>query len=227
MGKINIAIDGPAGAGKSTVAKEISKRLGILYLDTGAMYRAVAFKALEQGIDTRDAENLSNMIKNIDLNITYENQIQEVYLDGERITNKIRTPEISVGASNVGVVPDVRIKMVELQRNIAKDNSLVIDGRDIGSYVIPDAEVKIFLTASLDERAKRRFEEQIAKGETNVVLEEVRKDIEYRDENDSKREFAPLCVAKDAVVVDSTKSSVSEIVEKIIEIIRWKDERYK
>ena len=156
MKKIKIAIDGPSGAGKSTMAKMVSKELGILYLDTGAMYRAVALKALREGIADNDEKALEEMVKDIDIRIEYDNGQQKVFLDGEDVTEKIRTPDVTVGASNVAVVPGVRQKMVELQRAIAAENSVVMDGRDIGTYVLPDADIKIFLTASVEDRARRR-----------------------------------------------------------------------
>ena len=217
--RVNIAIDGPAGAGKSTIAKIISKTLGIIYLDTGAMYRAVALKAINEGIDTKDNVKLLSIIENIDVKISYTDNNQRIFLDGEEVTDKIRTPEISTGASNVAVVPEVRIKMVEVQREIASTESVVMDGRDIGTYVIPNADLKIFLTASLAERAKRRHSELLGKG-GNVSIEDVKSDIEYRDKNDSSRAFAPLCKAEDAVEVDTTQMTVEEVARKIISLIK-------
>lgn len=216
MSKLNIAIDGPAGAGKSTIAKIISKKLGIIYLDTGAMYRAVALKAINEGINTRDAAALEKLAQNIDISIIYQDSVQLVLLDGNDVSGQIRTPEVSKGASDVSAVPAVRLKMVELQRNIAKNADVVMDGRDIGTFVLPDASLKIFLTASIDERAKRRYEEQLSKGMTGITLDEVKKDIEYRDKNDSERAFAPLSKAQDAIEVDTTNSSIDEVVSKII-----------
>lgn len=217
---INIAIDGPAGAGKSTVAKAISRELGIIYLDTGAMYRAVALKAIRSGIDTKDQQAVEAMVKNIDIRIEYRDSEQRIFLDGTDVTRSIRTPEVSVGASDVAVIPAVREKMVELQRRIARENDVVMDGRDIGTYVLPDASYKFFLTASLDERAKRRFNEMRANGMTGVSLEDVRKDIEYRDRNDSSRSFAPLSKAPDALEIDTTGISPEEVVRMIMDIIK-------
>src|SRR5690606_38709736 len=219
---INIAIDGPAGAGKSTVAKAISRELGIIYLDTGAMYRAVALKAIRSGIDTKDQQAVEAMVKNIDIRIEYRDSEQRIFLDGTDVTGSIRTPEVSVGASDVAVIPAVREKMVELQRRIARENDVVMDGRDIGTYVLPDASYKFFLTASLDERAKRRFNEMRANGMTGVSLEDVRKDIEYRDRNDSSRSFAPLSKAPDALEIDTTGISPEEVVRMIMDIIKNK-----
>lgn len=220
--KISIAIDGPAGAGKSTIARMISEALGIIYLDTGAMYRTVALKAIREGIETTDSEKLALLVKDIDIKIQYNGSVQHIFLDGEDVSQDIRTPEVSIGASNVAVVPEVRLKMVELQREIARSNSVVMDGRDIGTYVLPCADLKIFLTASVEERARRRYEEHVQKGITGASLEEVMKDIEYRDKNDSSRAFAPLCKADDAVMVDTTGLSVEEAAEKIMSIVKVK-----
>lgn len=220
LGKVNIAIDGPAGAGKSTIAKIISKSLGIIYLDTGAMYRTVALKAINEGIDTLDKVKLARIVENIDIKIKYTGDVQHIYLDGEDVSTRIRTPEISIGASNVAVVPEVRIKMVQIQRDIASMNDVVMDGRDIGSYVLPKAELKIFLTASVEERAKRRYNELIEKGNSSISLDEVKKDIEYRDNNDSSRDFAPLIKADDAIEVDTTSLSIEDVAKKIMSYIK-------
>jgi cytidylate kinase len=215
--KISIAIDGPAGAGKSTIAKLISKKLGILYLDTGAMYRAVALKAINENIDTLDEEKLSKLVENINIEIVYSKDEQKIILDGEDVSSLIRTPEVSIGASNVATIPDVRIKMVELQKKISSESSVVMDGRDIGSYVLPNADVKIFLNADIKERAKRRYSEQLSK---NITLEEVLKDIEYRDKNDSSRSFAPLIKASDAIEIDTTNMSIDEVVNTILGYVK-------
>jgi len=217
--KISIAIDGPAGAGKSTIAKLISKKLKIVYLDTGAMYRSVALKAIRQNIDTQDAKKVSDLVKDINIEVKHINEEQRIYLDGEDVTDFIRTPEVSIGASNVAVIPEVRIKMVELQRDIASKCSVVMDGRDIGTYVLPNATLKIFLTASIEERAKRRYNEQLLKGITNVSYEEVKNDILYRDKNDSSRAFAPLAKAEDDIELDTTNINIDEVVSKILGLI--------
>lgn len=220
MSRVNIAIDGPAGAGKSTIAKYISRTLGIIYLDTGAMYRAVALKAIQSGVDTKDAGKLSELVSTIDIRINCTGAEQRIFLDGIDVSKDIRTPEVSIGASNVAVVPAVRIKMVELQREIAKNNDVVMDGRDIGTYVLPDAGHKFFLTASLDERAKRRYLELKEKGITDTSLEEVRKDMEYRDHNDSTRAFAPLSKADDAIEIDTSNMTIDQVTEKILSYIK-------
>jgi len=219
---VNIAIDGPAGAGKSTIAKIVSNTLGILYLDTGAMYRTVALKAIRQGIDTLDREALTEMVEKIDIKIKYAGSEQHIFLDGEDVSSSIRTPEVSIGASNVAVVPAVRMKMVEIQRAIAEENSVVMDGRDIGTFVLPNADVKIFLTASVEERAERRYREQLEKGIASISLEDVKRDIQYRDKNDSSRDFAPLSKAADALEIETTNMSINEAAQEIISIIKDK-----
>lgn len=222
MNRINIAIDGPAGAGKSTVAKYISKALGIIYLDTGAMYRAVALKAIRTGTGTKDALKLAELVKNIDIRISHSGNEQNIFLDGTNVSKDIRTPEVSLGASNVAVVPEVRLKLVELQREIANNNDVVMDGRDIGTYVLPDACHKFFLTASLDERVKRRYKELQEKNAIVPSYEEVRKDIEYRDINDSTRAFAPLSKASDAIEVDTSEMTIEQVAETILSYINKK-----
>lgn len=217
--KIGIAIDGPAGAGKSTIAKKVSKHFKIVYLDTGAMYRTVALKALREGISTKDKLLLAQIVENINIIVDYIDGEQKIYLDNEDVSELIRTPEVSIGASDVAVVPEVRIKMVDIQRQIARETSVVMDGRDIGTYVLPDSKYKFYLTASIDERAKRRYSEQILKGVNNITLEDVKNDIIYRDKNDSSREFAPLSKADDAIEIDSTCLSIDEVSGKIISFI--------
>ncbi len=210
-----IALDGPAGAGKSSVAKRIAHDLGIVYLDTGSMYRTVALKAIRVGIDTMDADGLTELMQSIRIDITHVNGEQRIFLDGADVSDQIRTPEISLGASHVAVVPAVRVKMVEIQREIAKKEKVIMDGRDIGTYVLPDANLKIYLTASVEERAKRRFLEMKEKGMETPPIEEIMADIAFRDHNDSTREFAPLRKADDAVEIDSTSMSLDDVVDKI------------
>ena len=216
MARVNIAIDGPAGAGKSTVARSISKTMGIIYLDTGAMYRAVALKALNSGLDTKNEESIASLVEDIDIKIRYRDGEQRIFLDGKDVSELIRTPGVSRGASDVSAIPAVRIKLVELQRSIAEENDVVMDGRDIGTYVLPNARYKFFLTASLEERAKRRYNELLAKGMEDSTLDEVMKDISYRDKNDSSRAFAPLSKAEDAVEIDTTGMNRQEVVEKVL-----------
>lgn len=217
---VQIAIDGPAGAGKSTIAKIISKDLGFLYLDTGAMYRSFGLFALNKGVDCSNAKALISILDNFNLDIVYENGVQQLVVNNENVTSSIRTPEVSLAASLVAVVPAVRLKLVELQRKIAEVNSVVMDGRDIGSYVLPNANIKIFLTATVDDRAMRRLLEMQEKGDTSVTFESVKKDMEFRDNNDSSRAFAPLIKADDAIEVNTTGFDLDQsigIIKSIVE----------
>ncbi len=218
---MKIAIDGPAGAGKSSIAKAVAKKLGFVYIDTGAMYRAVAVYAIENGIDITDKALTDEILDKIEIDIAYGEEGQRIFLCKEDVSERIRMPDASLGASNVAVIPRVRLKLVELQRKLAQKGSVLMDGRDIGTYVLPDAEVKIFLTASVSERAKRRFKELLEKG-TEADFEEVKRDIEYRDKNDSEREFAPLKKADDAILLDTSDMTIDEVIDKMIEIIEEK-----
>lgn len=213
----SIAIDGPAGAGKSTIAKQIAKKLGIIYVDTGAMYRAMALHLIRKGITSQNTDKISEACKDADITIEYEAGEQLVILNGENVNGCIRTEEVgnmaSIGAAN----KDVRLKLVELQRELAKKADVIMDGRDIGTYVLPNADLKIFLTASSEVRAKRRFDELTAKG-VACNIEEIEKDIIERDRRDSTREFAPLKQADDAVLVDSSDLTAQEVAVKIIEL---------
>ena len=220
MKAIKIAIDGPSGAGKSTMAKLISKELGILYLDTGSMYRAVALKAIRNGIDTLDHKGVSGIMPDIQIAIQYDNGNQRIMLDGEDVTSLIRTNEVSMGASNVSAFPEVRKRLVELQQEIARNISVVMDGRDIGTKVLPEADVKIFLTASASDRARRRYEELLGKGMLDKSFDQVLQEIEKRDHNDSTREFSPLKKADDAILLDTTGNSIEGSAQKIMDIIK-------
>ena len=217
-----IALDGPAGAGKSTIAKRIAAQLGILYLDTGAMYRAIGLKAMRQGIIAKDEAQVSAMLVQTVLDIRFVDGAQQVWLDGENVSDAIRTPEASLAASDVSTLPVVRRHLVDLQRSIAKRQSMILDGRDIGTYVLPDAPYKFFLTASLDERAHRRLLDLQARGNTTATLEEVQADIAYRDNQDSQRSFAPLKQADDAILVDTTTLTIDEVVATILNLIQQK-----
>lgn len=220
MNKISVAIDGPAGAGKSTISKIVARELGFVYIDTGAMYRAVALYAIEHGADTKNTDGrLVQILDDIKIDIVFSNGSQKILLDGRDVSEKIREPEVSIGSSNVAAVPEVRLKLVELQRQLAEKGNVIMDGRDIGTYVLPDADIKIFLTASVEDRAKRRYAEQKQKG-IACDLEEVKRDIEYRDHNDSSREFAPLCRAQDAVLMDTTGNELEESVQLISNYIK-------
>jgi len=214
-----IALDGPAGAGKSTIARRIAETLGILYLDTGAMYRAIGMKAVAQGISPKDETAVGIMLESTDLDIRFVAGAQEVWLDGINVSEAIRTPEASRAASDVSTLPVVRRALVDLQRTIASHQSLVMDGRDIGTHVLPDAQYKFFLTASVEERAQRRLHDLQSRGNQTVTLEEVRADIEYRDRQDSERAFAPLRQAEDAILVDTTDLTIEAVVQTILSLI--------
>lgn len=218
---MNIAIDGPAGAGKSTIAKILAARLGILYLDTGAMYRAVGYKAIKSGVSVSDLAAVENMLKNTTVDVKVEDGVQHVYLDGEDVSGVIRTPEVSRAASDISALPPVRHAMVDLQRIIAAKQDTVLDGRDVGTFVLPNAEHKFFLTASVEERAKRRYKELVARGE-KCDFEKIKKDIETRDYNDSHRALAPLKKADDAVEVDTTFMTIEEVADKLATLIEKK-----
>ena len=219
MATFKIAIDGPAGAGKSSIAKLAAKKLGIVYVDTGAMYRAIGLATIRQGIDPdKDIEKVEKILPQIEVEIAHSQNGQVVYLNGEDVSSEIRLPEVSVAASDVSRIPSVRAKLLELQRGLASKTDVIMDGRDIGTVVLPDAELKIFLTASVEERAKRRYKELLEKG-VDCNFEEVKKDMEYRDKNDSEREIAPLKPAIDSVLVDTTNNDFDESVEIIMNII--------
>ena len=216
---ISIAIDGPAGAGKSTIADVLSKRLSILHVDTGAMYRAVAYLAIEKGYDVESNEEISAIIGDIDLEQRYIDGKQKIYLNGEDITDKIRTPKISSGASSVAKLLCVREKLTRIQQDMAKKESVIMDGRDIGSFVLPNANLKIFLTASVEERTKRRYEDLLKKGIYDKKIDEIKEDIIARDKNDTTREISPLKMADDAILIDSTGMTIEEVVNKIIDLV--------
>ncbi len=213
----NIAIDGPAGAGKSTVAKQIAKKKGYIYVDTGAMYRAMALFLLENGILPEESEKISEKCKEADISIVFENGEQVVLLNGRNVNGLIRTEAVGNMASASSVNGDVRKKLVELQQKLAKEANVVMDGRDIGTVVLPDADLKIYLTASSAVRAKRRFDELTAKGET-CNLDVIQKDIEERDFRDMHRDISPLKQAADAILVDSSDMTIEEVIEKILNL---------
>lgn len=206
-----IAIDGPAGAGKSTLAKALARELGFIYIDTGAMYRTVALWFIRNGIDTTDRDALPQYLDRISIDVRNIDGQQHMFLGTEDVNAFIRTPEVSMGASNVAVVPAVRLKLVEIQREIAARNNVIMDGRDIGTYVLPDARLKIFLSATAEERAMRRYKENLSKG-IDTPYEDVLEDMLARDKQDTEREFAPLRAADDAVMFDNTNVSVEDSV---------------
>ena len=218
---MNIAIDGPAGAGKSTIAKRVAKELGFIYVDTGAMYRSLALYFIRQGIDKDDEAKISEAVKRADVTIKYVDGQQQVLLNNENVTGLIRTEEVGNMASASSVYKDVRSKLLDLQRNLAAENDVIMDGRDIGTQVLPKAQVKVFLTASVDTRADRRYKELVEKGE-NPDLNKIKKDIEERDYRDSHRENAPLRQAEDATLVDSSDMSIEEVVNTIINLCKDK-----
>lgn len=213
-----VAIDGPAGAGKSTIAKSVSKKLGVIYVDTGAMYRAMALYMIREGISGEDAAAISAKCESADISIDFVDGAQQVILNGENVSGLIRTEEVSNMASKSSVNPDVRRKLVELQQKLASEKSVVMDGRDIGTVVLPNAEVKIFLTASSAVRAKRRFDELTAKGES-CDLANIEADIIERDRRDMTREISPLRQADDAILVDTSDMTIEEVEEKLLSIV--------
>ncbi|MBR4724058.1 MAG: (d)CMP kinase [Clostridia bacterium] len=218
---MKIAIDGPAGAGKSSIAKLVAGELGFIYIDTGAMYRASALYAIENGIKITAESFTKEVLDKISIDIRYDDDGQRIFLCGKDVTKRIREADVSIGASDIAVIPAVRLKLVDLQRELAKGNNVIMDGRDIGTYVLPDAELKIYLTASVEERAMRRLKELKEKGQT-ADFEQVKRDISYRDKNDSEREFAPLKKADDAVLVDSTDMTIDEVKKRILELAKEK-----
>ena len=216
---INVAIDGPAGAGKSTISRSAAKELGYIYVDTGALYRTVGLNAVRVGADLESAESIAKSIEGITVDLTYENGEQAVLLNGENVSAFIRTPEASMAASKVSAIPAVREFLFSLQQDIAKRNNCVMDGRDIGTVVLPNAQVKIFLTASAEARAQRRYKELIEKGQ-EVKFEDVLEDMNQRDYNDSHRAIAPLKQADDAVLVDTSDLNLEQSIEAVVNTIK-------
>ncbi len=216
---MQIAIDGPAGAGKSTISKFIAQEMGYLYIDTGAMYRAIGYKAIKENIDLDDCAKVEAMAKQSDIELKITDHGQSIFLDGKDVTPYIRTPEVSMAASKVSAIGPVRKTLVDLQRRIAGSNNVIMDGRDIGTVVLPDAEIKIFLTASAEDRAMRRYLELKEKG-VDVNFQEVLEDMETRDYNDSHRAESPLRAADDATVIDTSGQTLGESVQTIVEFIK-------
>lgn len=213
----NIAIDGPAGAGKSTIAKLIAKELGYVYVDTGAMYRALAIHFLKQGLTPEDTEKIKEACKGAKVTLQYENGVQQVYLNGENVTGMLREEAVGNMASVSSAIGEVRAQLLELQRKLARTKDVVMDGRDIGTNILPNADVKVYLTASVEERARRRYTELQEKG-IACNLDEIAHDIEERDTRDMNREIAPLKQAEDATFVDSSNMSIEEVVQAIINL---------
>ena len=219
----NVAIDGPAGAGKSTIAKRIARRLGYIYVDTGAMYRAMAYYLIQNQVDAADQEAIAAACQHADISICYQDGEQVVLLNGENVNAYLRTEAVGNMASVSSVVPEVRKKLVELQQKLARETDVVMDGRDIGTVVLPDADVKVYLTASVETRAKRRFLELQEKGEP-ADLAKIAADIEDRDYRDMHRDISPLRQAEDGVLVDSSDMTISQVVQRILDIYREKAE---
>ena len=217
---VAIAIDGPAGAGKSTIAKRVAEELNFMYVDTGALYRAVALCAIQKNIEPDDSQRVSEMLSEIKVQLAFNYRFEKVVLlDGRDVSSRIRTPEVSMAASKISALPQVRAYLLDLQRDIAKENNVIMDGRDIGTVVLPDARVKIFLTASPQVRAERRYKELAEKG-ANVSFDEVLRDVNERDYNDSHRKTAPLKPAEGCVIVDTTELDFEQSVDKIISVIK-------
>lgn len=218
----SIAVDGPSGAGKSTMAKKLARALGFLYVDTGAIYRTLGLFALRQGISPEDEAAVAKLLPMVSIRLDYgEDWVQKMYLNGEDVTDAIRTPEVSTAASQISAIPGVRDFLMDMQRDLAKQGNVIMDGRDIGTVVLPDADVKIFLTASAEDRARRRFEELTARG-SRTDYETVLADIRERDHRDSTRSAAPLRQAEDALLVDTTGNSMEESFEVLLQTVREK-----
>lgn len=218
----SIAVDGPSGAGKSTMAKKLARALGFLYVDTGAIYRTLGLFALRQGISPEDEAAVAELLPMVSIRLDYgEDWVQKMYLNGEDVTDAIRTPEVSTAASQISAIPGVRDFLMDMQRDLAKQGNVIMDGRDIGTVVLPDADVKIFLTASAEDRARRRFEELAARG-SRTDYETVLADIRERDHRDSTRSAAPLRQAEDALLVDTTGNSMEESFEVLLQTVREK-----
>ena len=214
-----MAIDGPAGAGKSTIAKLVAKKKGYIYVDTGAMYRGLAIHFLDQGIHAQETDKVIKACQNAQVTIRYEEGVQQVYLNGKNITSRLREEEVGNMASVTSAIPEVRAKLLELQQNLAHTQDVIMDGRDIGTCVLPNADVKVFLTASVETRAKRRYQELQEKG-IACDLEEIKSDIQERDHRDMTREIAPLKQAEDAYLVDSSDMTIDEVVDAIVELCK-------
>lgn len=217
---LQVAIDGPASSGKSTVAKIIAKRFGYVYCDTGAMYRSVTWAASENGIDVSDTKQVIDLARRIKITFEPGQPDQRVFVDGHEVTKDIRTEKIAANVSAVAAIPEVRAQMVEQQRQIAQAGGIVMDGRDIGTTVLPDAQVKVFLVASAHERARRRYEENLQKGLATQSLDELEAAIKLRDQKDSTRKVSPLTQAKDAILIDTTSLTIDQVVDEISALIK-------
>ena len=219
-----VAIDGPAGSGKGTVTKVIAGRMGLINLDTGATYRCVALEALRRGVTLEEKDKIVELVDGLNIEFKHENDFIRVFLNGEDVTSEIRSIEVTKIVSQISSIVPVRLKMVDLQRKMAEGKDVIMEGRDIGTYVFPNADIKIYLDADVEERAKRRYKENMEKG-INTSYEEVIENIKIRDKNDKNKEIGALRVAKDAIIVDSTKMTIEEMADKVEEIINKKWER--
>ncbi|MBQ2603778.1 MAG: (d)CMP kinase [Acutalibacteraceae bacterium] len=219
----NVAIDGPSGAGKSSVSKEAAKRLGFIHVDTGALYRSLAYAAMKNDVDINDEISLKKMLNMTKISIEFKDGTQNVFVNQENVNDKIRTEQVSKAASDISKIPMIRAFLLDLQRDLANENNVVMDGRDIGSVVLPNADVKIFITASPEQRAERRYKELLAKGE-KVVYNDILEKLVYRDHQDTHREIAPLKPCENAVIIDTSELDFSQSVNAVLDTIR---EKYK
>lgn len=219
---MNVAIDGPAGAGKSTIAKACAKELGYIYVDTGAMYRGIALYMVDHKIRPTDIEAVKQALLDVNVTLRYEDGKQLLIVNGQDVSDRIRTPEVSAAASLFSAIPEVRKALLDLQHDIAEKNNVLMDGRDIGTVILPQAQVKIYLDASPEIRGKRRYDELVLKGES-VVLEDIIEDVKQRDYQDMHREISPLKKADDAIVVDSSYMTIEEVQNKIVSLVREKE----
>lgn len=220
-----VAIDGPAGSGKGTITKLVGKKLDFVTFDTGAMYRAVSYYMIKNSISLTDKTSIEKMLREIDIKIDFENKMQVLYLNSQKLVKELRTKEVNEIVSQVSHIPEVRIAMVDLQRKLANGINVILEGRDIGTNVFPNANVKIYLDASAEERANRRLKQNLENGITNISYEEILENIKFRDNNDKTSDIAPLKKADDAIVVDSTNMSIDEVVDTILKIIDKKLEK--
>lgn len=221
MSKIAIAIDGPSGAGKSTIAKKLAAELGYVYVDTGALYRSIGYATIKEGIDYKDTEKVIAFLSKIHVNLSYVNGVQRVFVNNEDVSDYIRTPEVSMAASAVSAIPEVRKFLFNTQQEIAHENNVIMDGRDIGTVVLPFAQIKIFLTASAEDRAKRRYDELIEKG-MDVKYDDILADMKERDYNDSHRDIAPLRPADDSILIDTSGNTLEESVKLLFDTVEEK-----
>lgn len=217
-----VAVDGPAGSGKGTITSAVGEKLNLVTFDTGAMYRAVSYYMLQNKIGLEDIEKIKEMLNTINIELEFENRVQVLYLNSQKLVGELRTKEVNEIVSQVSHIPEVRVAMVNLQRKLAEGKNVILDGRDIGTNVFPNADVKIYLDASAEERANRRLKQNLENGITNVSYEEILENIKFRDENDKNSSVAPLKKADDAIVVDSTNMTIEEVVNTVIEIINKK-----